>query len=72
MNIVIFNNGSPYYSSGIVGLDLFKEFQKRGHNVKLLVNGYSPNYPESVISVESFCLYWQKRVLNKLKEILNL
>lgn len=70
MNIIIINNGNPFYSSGVVGLDLFKEFQKGGHSVKLLVNSYNPNYPEGVISIESFYLFWQKRILNKLKRIL--
>ena len=32
MNIIIINNSSPFDGSGVVGLDLFKEFQKRGHN----------------------------------------
>jgi len=72
MNIVIINNGNPYFSSGIVGLDLYKEFQKRGHHVRLLVNNYFPGYPEGVISIESFCLFWQKKILNKLKKILKL
>jgi glycosyltransferase involved in cell wall biosynthesis len=72
MNILIINNSNPFYSSGIVGLDLFKEFQKKGHSVKLLVNEYAPDYPDEVISMESFYIFWQKKICNKIKKILNL
>jgi glycosyltransferase involved in cell wall biosynthesis len=72
MNIIIINDGNPFYGSGIVGLDLFKEFQKKRCSVRLLVNEYIPNYPEGVISIETFYLFWQKKILNKFKKILNL
>ncbi|MBN1183556.1 MAG: glycosyltransferase [Bacteroidales bacterium] len=70
MNIIIFNNSNPFYSSGIIGLDLLKEFQKRGHIVKLLVNEYSPDYPDNVISIKSFFSFWQEKILRKIRIIL--
>lgn len=72
MNILIINNSNPFYSSGIVSLDLLKEFQKKGHSVKLLVNEYSPDYPEEVKSIESFYSYWQIKFWNKVKSVLKL
>ena len=72
MNILIINNVNLYHGSGIVGLDLLYEFQKRGHTVKLLVNIFGTDYPEGVISIETFYLYWKKKIINKLKRILKL
>ena len=72
MNIIIINDGNPFYGSGNVGLDLFKAFQKRGYSVRLLVNEYIPDYPEGVISIESFYLFWQKKIINKFRKIFNL
>jgi glycosyltransferase involved in cell wall biosynthesis len=72
MNIIIFNNISPNYGSGIIGMDLFNEFQKRGPSVKLLVNGYETDYPEGVISVETFFLFWRNKIINKVKRTLKL
>jgi glycosyltransferase involved in cell wall biosynthesis len=54
MNILIFNTHNPLKESGIVALDLFNQLKANGHNVRLLVNRYDKNYPEGVISAESF------------------
>jgi glycosyltransferase involved in cell wall biosynthesis len=72
MNIMIINDGNPFYGSGIVGLDLYKEFRKKGYSVRLLVNEYLPHYPEEIICIETFYLFWQKKILNRLKKILKI
>jgi glycosyltransferase involved in cell wall biosynthesis len=60
MNILLFNATNPYLASGIVALNLFNEFKKNNHNVRLVTNNYSPDYPEGIISMESFYhSYWK-------------
>jgi len=53
MNILIFLSPNPLKTSGIVGLDLFNGFRNNGHNVKMLVNNYYPDYPEGIDSMET-------------------
>ena len=72
MNILMLYTHNPLYTAGIASLDLFNEFKKNGHNVKLLVNQYDTNYPEGVISMETFFLYWKKKLLKKIKRRLRL
>jgi len=56
MNILILNSNTPLRDSGIAALDLFNGFRNKGHNVKLLVNQYDSNYPEDIISMETYLL----------------
>jgi glycosyltransferase involved in cell wall biosynthesis len=72
MNILLLFGNNPLRHSGAVSLDLFNEFKKRGHNVKMLVNDYYKNYPEGVISMETFLLSYKNRIVNKLRRILKL
>jgi glycosyltransferase involved in cell wall biosynthesis len=79
MHILIFNTHNPLKDSGIVAMDLFNQFKKSGHEVKLLVNCYSTNYPEGIISMESFYYFRWKTLmvkfewrLNRFKKILKL
>lgn len=72
MNILIFNAHNPFEASGIVGLDLFNELGKRGSVIKLVVNKYSANYPEGIVSMETWYGYWKKRVIIKLRKELRL
>lgn len=69
MNILMIFFNNPLEVSGAVTLDLFNEFRKRKHNVKLLVNVYNRNYPEGVVSMETFFLFWKNKVLNKIRKI---
>jgi len=60
MNILLLNANSPYKASGVVALNLFNEFIKKGHNVKLVTNNYDANYPEGILSMETkFHLLWK-------------
>jgi glycosyltransferase involved in cell wall biosynthesis len=78
MNILIFHHSNPFKESGIVASDLFNQFKKRGHEVKLLVNSRNKDYPDGIISLESFFsillsdLHWKfikiLRVLNLQKQ----
>lgn len=72
MNILIINANHPLYASGIVGMDLFYGFQNKGHKVRLLVNTYDRNYPEGTASMESFLIFWRKRITYKFQRILGL
>src|SRR5664279_3858784 len=53
MKILIINNNNPLRASGVVALDLFNGLRRKGHEVKLLVNEYSPDYPADIISMET-------------------
>lgn len=53
MKILILNTNNPFIDSGIVALDLFNQLKGRGHEVKLLVNRFYPDYPEGIISLKS-------------------
>ncbi|MBK7712967.1 MAG: glycosyltransferase [Bacteroidales bacterium] len=64
MEILILNCNTPLRASGIVALDLFNEFKKKGHNVRLMVNKYDSSYPEDIISMET----WLLAKKNDLKE----
>jgi len=72
MNILIFNNISPFEASGIVGLDLYNGFKNKGHNVKLLVNNYYPDYPEGIVGVETYYRLKKKEILKKIRRRLKL
>lgn len=72
MNILIFNAHNPFEASGIVGLDLFNGLRKNGATVKLVVNKYSANYPEGMISMETWYRFWKKRAIFKLRKVLSL
>jgi len=67
MKILMFNTHNPLKMSGIVTLDLFNQLKKEGHEVKLLVNSYSKDYPAGVISVESFFLAKLKSIRSKFE-----
>ena len=54
MNILIFNTYNPLKDSAVVALDLFNQLKESEHNVKLLVNRYDKDYPEDIISMESY------------------
>ena len=75
----MFNTYNPTLTSGIVALDLFNNFQKKGHKVKLLVNRYDPKYLEGVVSMETFFSSLIRTILfkfqwryDKLKMVLKL
>ena len=72
MNILIFNNLNPLRSSGIVGLDLYNGFKKKGHKVKLLVNEYDNNYPEGIVSLETRCSLKKRKLFEKINRRLKL
>ena len=72
MNILLINYNNPFQESGIVVLDLFKGFKKKGHNVKVLVNTYSADYPEGIISMETLLSSWKRRLLYKLQYHFNI
>ena len=67
MDILILYTNNPIHATGIIAFDLFRELQKRGHHVKLLVNQYDPAYPEGIVSMETYYLFWKKKILNKIK-----
>jgi glycosyltransferase involved in cell wall biosynthesis len=67
MNILLINYNNPFQESGIVVLDLFNEFKKKGHNVKVLVNTYNAYYPEGIISMETFFTSLKRRLLDKVQ-----
>ena len=72
MNILLIYTYNPGLVSGVIATDLFKELQKQGHNVKLLVNRYDPSYPEGIVSMETYFLFWKKKILDKIKNKLRL
>ncbi|CAN5805515.1 hypothetical protein BH11BAC4_BH11BAC4_04460 [soil metagenome] len=72
MNILMIFRNHPFEASGAVTLDLFNDFKAKGHNVKLLVNKYSKDYPEGIVSMETAYLFWKNRVVYKLKTIFKL
>ena len=54
MNVLFLNQNDPLRDSGIIAMDLYNEFRKRGHNVKLLVNYYREGgYPDDIICFET-------------------
>lgn len=67
MNILLINYNNPFQESGIVVLDLFNEFKRKGHNVKVLVNTYNAYYPEGIISMETFFTSLKRRLLDKVQ-----
>jgi len=72
MNILLINYNNPFQESGIVVLDLFYQFKKKGHNVKMLVNTYSDDYPEGIISMETYLSSLIRRLVFKLKYRFNI
>jgi len=72
MNILIIYRNNPLKGSGAVSFDLFNDFKLKGHNVTLLVDQYATDYPEGVVSMETFFLFWKKKVMNKLKRMFKL
>lgn len=72
MNILLINYNNPFQESGIVVLDLFKGFKKKGHNVKVLVNTYNADYPEGIISMETLLSSWKRRLLYKFQYHFNI
>ena len=72
MNILMVFCNNPLFNSGAVAFDLFNEFKAKGNQVKLLVNTYDADYPDGVISMETFYLFWKKRIINKVKRIFGL
>ena len=72
MNILMIFRNNPFEASGAVTLDLFNEFKSKGHNVRLLVNQYHADYPDDIISMETFYLFWKKKFINKVKKIVGL
>lgn len=72
MNILIINTNNPLVTSGNVGLDLFNGFTKKGHQVKLLVNQYGPDYPEGIICMETYFLFAKKKIQDKISRSLKL
>lgn len=72
MNILLINYNNPFQESGIVALDLFKGFKKKGHNVKVLVNTYSADYPEGIITMETLLSSLKRRFLYKLQYHFNI
>lgn len=69
MNILMIYLNNPFNTSGAVTLDLFNEFKAKGHTVKLLVNKYSADYPEGIISMESVYSFYKKKVINKINRV---
>ena len=67
MNILLLNYNNPFKESGIVVLDLFNEFKKKGHNVRVLVNTYSEDYPEGIISMETYLSSLKRRMWYKVQ-----
>jgi len=67
MNILILNTHNPFRASGIVALDLFNQLRSRGHEVKLLVNRFSEDYPEGIISLEKSFDAWRKIIKMKIE-----
>ncbi len=72
MNILMIYYNNPLKDSGAVTFDLFNEFKVKGHNVKLLVNTYDADYPDGIITMETFYLFWKKRIINKIKRVFGL
>jgi glycosyltransferase involved in cell wall biosynthesis len=68
MKILILNSNDPLRASGIVALDFFNGFKSRGHTVKMLVNQYTPAYPEDIISMETPFLILKNDLINKLNK----
>ncbi len=66
MEILILNCNTPLRASGIVALDLFNGFRNKGHHVKMMVNKYDSNYPEDIISMETFWLAMKKDLMEKI------
>lgn len=60
------NNNNPLRSSGVVALDLFNGLRRKGHEVKLLVNEYSSDYPADIISMETLFNVKSKNLLDKI------
>jgi glycosyltransferase involved in cell wall biosynthesis len=67
MNILMLYTHDPSTTSGTIPLDLLHEFKKKGHQAKLLVNSYNPNYPADVISMETVHSMRRKHFLQRVK-----
>jgi glycosyltransferase involved in cell wall biosynthesis len=69
MNILLINSNNPLQASGIVALNLFNDFTKLGHTVKLLTNKFDNSYPDGIISMQtSYSYQWEKsRLRNKFE-----
>lgn len=72
MNVLLINYNNPYKESGIVVLDLFNEFKRKGHRVKVLVNTYSTEYPDGIISMETYLSSLKRRLYYKLIYLFNI
>lgn len=72
MNILLLNTHNPFKASGVVALDLFNQFRQTNHNVKLLVNSYSADYPDDIISLETSFAAWLKLLKEKIDWRINL
>jgi glycosyltransferase involved in cell wall biosynthesis len=72
MKILMINCNNPLRASGIVALDLFNGLRSKGHKVKLLVNEYSPDYPQDIISLETLFLSERNNLISKVKRKLKL
>jgi glycosyltransferase involved in cell wall biosynthesis len=67
MNVLILNTHNPLKASGAVAMDLFNEFKRSKHEVRLLVNSYDKNYPEGVICVQTYKSALWKELLEKIE-----
>ena len=66
MEILMLNCNTPLRASGIVALDLFNGLRNKGHHVKMMVNKYDSNYPEDIISMETFWLAKRNDLIEKI------
>lgn len=69
MDILILNTNNPLKASGVVSLDLYNEFKKRGNNVKLLVKSYHSDYPDGITCMENKYSNITKKIYYKLNRI---
>src|ERR671929_1188816 len=72
MNILMIYTHNPVATSGIIPIDLLNGFKQRGHNVKLVVNSYAPNYPEDLVNMETQFLMKKRNFINRLNHRLKL
>lgn len=72
MNILMLYTNSPFNEAGNVALDLFNEFGKKGHKVKMLVNEYEAGYPEGIISMQTPFSLKIKAIRDKIRYKLKL
>ncbi|HKK43366.1 MAG TPA: glycosyltransferase [Bacteroidales bacterium] len=72
MNILLLNTHNPFKASGVVALDLLKQFRQTKHNVKLLVNSWDAEYPDDIISLETSNAALLKSIKEKIEWRINL